>query len=54
MDTLGFAYIFPIAGRIGDSHPLERVPIEHTKNQKPFVIKQKVFDRIKFQIPYKL
>jgi hypothetical protein len=31
MDTLGFGCILPTAGRIGDFHPLERVPTGHTK-----------------------
>jgi hypothetical protein len=31
MDTLGFGCVFPTAGRIGDFHPLERVPAEHTQ-----------------------
>ena len=32
MDTLGFGCILPTAGRIGDFHPLERMPTGHTKN----------------------
>ena len=31
MDTLGFGCILPTAGRIGDFHPLERMPTGHTK-----------------------
>lgn len=32
-DTLGFSCILPTAGRIGDFHPLERVPTGHTKKK---------------------
>ena len=35
MDTLGFGCILPTAGRIGDFHPLERVPTGHTKKEAP-------------------
>lgn len=35
MDTLGFGCILPTAGRIGDFHPLERVPTGHTKKKTP-------------------
>jgi hypothetical protein len=31
MDALGFGCILPTAGRIGDFHPLERVPTGHTE-----------------------
>ena len=33
VDTLGFGCILPTAGRIGDFHPLERVPTGHTKKK---------------------
>jgi len=33
MDTLGFGCILPTAGRIGDFHPLERVPTGHTNKK---------------------
>jgi len=32
MDTLGFGYILPTAGRIRDFHPLERALAGRTKN----------------------
>jgi hypothetical protein len=35
MDTLGFGCILPTAGRIGDFHPLERVPTGHTDKVLP-------------------